>query len=1034
MTFNEDSRVKIPAILHLTRLGYSYLPKADIKNVHPETNIFKDQFKAGLSTINKPKFTDADIDSFLSELNIQLENNDLGKQFYKSLTGAFPIKLIDFDNFSNNIFSVVTELTYKNEDEEFRPDITLLINGLPLAFIEVKKPNNKDGIIAEQNRINTRFKNKNFKKFMNETQLLIFSNNQAYDDENIPHIQGAFYATPDTHNVIFNCFREEDATMLQTLHADDTTTEKKILLDNNLISILGSPEYHTAKIPTTPTNCLLTSICNKERLKTILKYGIAYVTKIDKLGITRIEKHIMRYPQLFATLAIEQKLKKGVKKGIVWHTQGSGKTALAYYNVFYLKDFYQKKNIIAKFYFVVDRLDLATQAKNEFEARGLKVEMISSKTDFVANITTAGASTSHIGEQTIAVVNIQKFSEESISKVADYNLQVQRIYFLDEVHRSYNPHGSFLANLINSDRNAILIGLTGTPIIKGDSTSKQIFGDYFHTYYYNKSIADGYTLKLMREAIETTFSSHMRAVLENIETKEGTLEKKMVYAHKKYVEPLVDYIIADFKKSRVLHNDNSIGAMIVCDSSEQAKAIFEYYERQYNNKQKQLSENQYRFADEQDTLVAEDVNAKSKLDNEPLTVALILHDTDTKEIRKDNTADFKKGNLDLLIVYNMLLTGFDANRLKKLYLTRTPHEHNLLQTLTRVNRPYHNFKYGFVVDFAGIEKEFDEMNTAYFKELQAELGNEANKYSNLFKSQAEIEEEIKAINEKLFLYDFANIEAFRNILDKITDKQEIIVLKKCLENLKNLYNVIKYADYSKLLDKFPFNKVHKLYNEVDHRLANLHAKESLADTTDATVLLNTALENIHFQFRRIKEHELKIADELRTALEQTRIELVERNFDKKDPQWISLFDELKRHFNKKNIEELTSTEMAESIKTLHDIRTQTQALNLKDQLLAAKYNDDVKFLRIHKRLREQKWTILSSDFTLCAVLTEIKKETEDAICKNQAVLNNEYFFSEATIEMIITILEKNGIHDNLDLADCINKNLVNEYFNEKKAG
>ncbi len=177
MTFNEDSRVKIPAIVHLTRLGYTYLHKSGITNLHSDTNIFKDQFKAGLSKINNKEFTDTEITAFIAELNIQLDNNDLGKAFYKSLSGEFACKLIDLDNFENNIFNVVTELTYKNEEEEFRPDITLLINGMPLAFVEVKKPNNREGILAERNRINVPFKNPKFKKFMNITQLLVFSNN-----------------------------------------------------------------------------------------------------------------------------------------------------------------------------------------------------------------------------------------------------------------------------------------------------------------------------------------------------------------------------------------------------------------------------------------------------------------------------------------------------------------------------------------------------------------------------------------------------------------------------------------------------------------------------------------------------------------------------------------------------------------------------------------------------------------------------------------------------------------------------------------
>lgn len=139
---------KIPAIAHLTRLGYSFLPKSGITNIHGETNIFIGQFKAGLSKINVKEFTDTEINAFIAELNIQLDNSDLDKRFFKSFFGEFPCKLIDLDNFDNNIFHVLTEFTNKNEEEEFRPDITLQINGIPLAFVEVKKPYNREGILA----------------------------------------------------------------------------------------------------------------------------------------------------------------------------------------------------------------------------------------------------------------------------------------------------------------------------------------------------------------------------------------------------------------------------------------------------------------------------------------------------------------------------------------------------------------------------------------------------------------------------------------------------------------------------------------------------------------------------------------------------------------------------------------------------------------------------------------------------------------------------------------------------------------------
>lgn len=167
MAFNEDTRVKIPAIITLTRLGYNYL---SLKNAKwdIETNIFTDIFADSLRKINTFDLTDKDVERELKEITNILDYDDLGEKFYKRLISPTGIKLIDFEKFDKNTFNVVTELTCKNGDDEFRPDITLLINGMPLCFIEVKKPNNKGGIIVEKERMmNRRFTNKKFRRFIN---------------------------------------------------------------------------------------------------------------------------------------------------------------------------------------------------------------------------------------------------------------------------------------------------------------------------------------------------------------------------------------------------------------------------------------------------------------------------------------------------------------------------------------------------------------------------------------------------------------------------------------------------------------------------------------------------------------------------------------------------------------------------------------------------------------------------------------------------------------------------------------------------
>ncbi|NRT10461.1 type I restriction endonuclease subunit R [Flavobacterium sp. 14A] len=1017
MAFNEDSRVKIPAILHLMRLGYDYLSLANAVR-DESTNIFTDIFRESVLRLNST-LNDADISRIYLELALSLENEDLGKAFYEKITDQSGIRFIDFENFENNTFHIVTELTYKKDDEEFRPDITILINGIPLVFIEVKKPNNLDGIQAEHNRIESRFKNKKFRHFVNMTQLMLFSNNMEYDKESTLMLQGAFYATASYQKPSFNFFREELQEEFTTVLTDlDDATEILVLKDNNLVGIKNAPEFITNKNPDTPTNRICTSLLQKERLRFMLQYGIAYVK-----GSKGLQKHIMRYPQLFATKAIESKLEQGVKKGIIWHTQGSGKTALAFYNVKYLTDYYRKKNIVPKFYFIVDRIDLLIQSAKEFKSRGLTVHEISSRDAFAKDIKATSVIHNHSGKAEITVVNIQKFQDDpDVVRNTDYNLNIQRIYFLDEVHRSYNPKGSFLANLNESDANAIKIGLTGTPLLGTDYNSKSLFGGYIHKYYYNSSIADGYTLRLIREEIETNYRLTLKEALEEIDILKGNGDKKLVYAHPKFVEPMLDYIVQDFEKARITMNDNSIGGMVVCDSSEQAKMLYEIFQEKYAVNA---------FAS--DLLMAAEPStgygAKKKLESKVNTAAVILHDIGTKTDRKDQVEQFKDGNIDLLFVYNMLLTGFDAPRLKKLYIGRVIKSHNLLQTLTRVNRTYKEFKYGYVVDFADIQKEFDKTNQDYFNELQSELGDEMEHYSDLFKSKDEINAEIQVIKEVLFPFDIQNSEIFSQQITQIQDRGVMLQITKALNNAKNLYNLIRLSGNYDMLAEMDFHKLTVLSREANNHLALINTKEALESNVDTSNLLNIALEDVLFAFVKIKEEEMVLADQLKTTLQKTR-EMLGGNFDQKDPTFISLKEELERLFKKKNLSEVSKEEMEANIKALEQIYTQAKELERKNLLLRAKYDNDEKYARMHKRLME-KDPLTDSETKLFEALQGLKKEVDLQILQNSKMLENESFVDKMMMRLVIDQFKnKQNIQLDTVAAKRINSIIVKEYMNE----
>lgn len=174
---------------------------------------------------------------------------------------------------------------------------------------------------------------------------------------------------------------------------------------------------------------------------------------------------------------------------------------------------------------------------------------IDSRDAFARDIKATQVIHNHTGKSEITVVNIQKFQDDpDVVRTEDYDISIQRIYFLDEVHRSYNPTGSFLANLSQSDQNAIKIGLTGTPLLGEDYKSRDLFGGYIHKYYYNASIADGYTLRLIREEIATNYKIAMQKHWKKWRSNRVTL-KKLVYAHPSFVEPMLDYIIQDFEKA-----------------------------------------------------------------------------------------------------------------------------------------------------------------------------------------------------------------------------------------------------------------------------------------------------------------------------------------------------------------------------------------------------------------------------------------------------------------------------------------------------
>ena len=608
-------------------------------------------------------------------------------------------------------------------------------------------------------------------------------------------------------------------------------------------------------------------------------------------------------------------------------------------------------------------------------------------------------------------------------------MNIQRVYFLDEVHRSYNPKGSFLANLEQSDRNAIKIGLTGTPLI-GDVQSKALFGNYIHKYYYNASIADGYTLRLIREEIATRYKMQLQEALQSVQVQQGGIEKQALYAHPRFCAAMLDYILDDFRQSRVTFGDDSIGGMVICDSAEQARELHRQFRERMSAGLTGIAEpaNDDEYLQQR---VAESRPGYAKT----LNAALILYDEGDRELRKAVIEQFKrpkpdKAPIDLLFVYNMLLTGFDAPRLKKLYMGRVIKDHNLLQALTRVNRRHRKFRYGYVVDFADIQREFDKANKDYYDELTEELGDEMEHYSNLFKTEAEIRADIEAIKEALFDYALDDAELFSQQVARIEDRDKLRAIVKALAIARELHNLIRLSGQDELRDLLDFDKLRQLHIEAQHALDALNLKHQVETASDTSGLLNQALEDIVFRFEKVGEAELKLADELKDILRRTREGLAGTQ-DPQDPKWLALKEELERLFKAKKLSEVTQDEMQANIATLKNLEGRVRALNNDNINLAARYGGDAKLMRVHKRLFESH-RLGDSQTRLHAALSGIKHDVDDAVLGNRELLGNPAFFERSVMPIVMRRFRDSPPEPDADTRRMIQQLLVNEYLGESQ--
>lgn len=629
------------------------------------------------------------------------------------------------------------------------------------------------------------------------------------------------------------------------------------------------------------------------------------------------------------------------------------------------------------------------------------------------------------GNDEIIVVNIQKFKSPNEEKAPNEDLSsapkeivsktelqeaakdshdLQRVFIIDEAHRSYDPKGCFYANLIECDKTAIKIALTGTPLLEDnaqDKATKKTFGNYLHTYSYAESIKDRHTLKLQLEIIEKSYKS---ITIEDIDIE---VKKETIFNHERYIKEMLYYIIRDLLNFRRVNNDENLKAMVVCFSNKQAKLA------------------NWLFNEVQERVLQENPNLRIL---KKLQSSLILHDE--QEV-KEKIYSFKHGDTDIVFVFNMLLTGFDLPNLKRLYIHRELKDHNLLQALARVNRPYHNMSFGYLIDFVGIEENYDKTTDDYLKELNQFNQGDSNIKDNLkdmFADREVLEKDIKNAYDDLFDYPIDDVEDMTSAIVNISGMNELLKVSHAINTLKINYNLIRASSDEKILslkEKIDIEKISKISSMLGKKAKQLHALKNINEPKNPNDLMILedliALLDFKIEFKESKELRFKEKEEISAKYKQAK-EMLEKIPDKQDKE----IQKISKDLSKLIQEPLTNDNFDGISHSYSAIISQLKQHKEQTTNLLSKYDNDLSYAITHKRLhnRLMEENISKGIFTL---LSALKKAIDARIFKRQEILNEETTLKNAIkAELRDAFKENPSLKDLEKEKEFITQTLFNE--------
>src|ERR1035437_243693 len=592
------------------------------------------------------------------------------------------VHLIDWRGPAKNDFAIAEEVTLSG-DRERRPDLVLYVNGIAVAVLELKRSSVS---IAEGIRQNLSNQQPEFHQWFFSTVQLVFAGNDT---------EGLQYGTIGTQEKYFLKWKEDEA------------DNSRFKLDKYLLKM-----------------------CNKARLIELMHDFVLFDGGVKK---------VPRVHQYFGIKAAQEFVRRR-QGGIIWHTQGSGKSIV----MVLLARWILENNPKARVALITDRDELDKQIEGVFAAAGETISRSSSGRELMDQLAQA--------RPRLLCSLVHKFGRRDVDNFEAYIKKLESqprktvgdvFVFVDECHRTQS--GKLHRLMTTMMPNAAFIGFTGTPLLKKDkATSLEVFGGYIHTYKFSEAVEDEVVLDLIYEArdidqhlgsqakIDAWFDAKTRALndwqKDELKAKWGTMQR--VLSSKSRMDRVVSDIIFDFSVKPRLSSERG-NAILVASSIYEASKYFTLFQKpplkgkcavvtSYNPLAKDVTleetgantETDKQFIYNTYTELLKDVEAKPGMTK-----------TETYEERAKTLFTKEPANMKLLVVVDKLLTGFDAPPCTYLYIDKSMQDHGLFQAICRTNRLDGEDKdFGYIVDYKDLFKKVENAIAVYTSELDHSEG------------------------------------------------------------------------------------------------------------------------------------------------------------------------------------------------------------------------------------------------------------------------------------------------------------------------